>query len=248
MIFEDLHWIDTETQGLLDSLAESVPAARVLLLVTYRPEYQDRWGAKTYYTQVRIDPLPPDGAHELLDALLGADANLRQLRQLLIERTEGNPFFLEESVRTLIETGLLTGQRAAYRLATAAWTIDVPETVQAVLAARIDRLPPEEKRLLHTAAVIGKDTPYALLQAIAELPEASLVADLRHLQAAEFLYELSVTPDLAYTFKHALTHEAAYNSLRQDQRVVLHARIVEAIEGGTPIARPSTSKRSGVTH
>jgi transcriptional regulator with AAA-type ATPase domain/tetratricopeptide (TPR) repeat protein len=234
VIFEDLHWIDTETQGLLDSLAESLPAARVLLLVTYRPEYQHRWGAKTYYTQLRIDPLPPENANELLDALLGDDADLRQLRRLLIERTEGNPFFLEESVRTLIETGLLTGERGAYRLATAVRAIDVPATVKAVLAARIDRLPPEEKRLLHTAAVIGKDTPYALLQAIAELPEDALGVGLTHLQAAEFLYEVSVFPDLAYTFKHALTHEVAYNSLRQDQRAVLHSRIVEAIERRYP--------------
>src|SRR5205085_10925253 len=104
LVFEDLHWIDTETQALLDSLVESLPTAQLLLLVNYRPEYQHGWGSKTYYAQLRLDPLPPVSANELLHALLGDDASLAPLTQLLIARTEGNPFFLEESVRTLMET------------------------------------------------------------------------------------------------------------------------------------------------
>ena len=155
LVFEDLHWIDTETQALLDSLVESLPTARLLLLVNYRPEYQHGWGSKTYYTQLRLDPLPPASADAFLQALLGDDPSLAPLKQLLIARTEGNPFFLEESVRTLVETGVLVGEPGAYRLAQALPTIQVPATVQAVLAARIDRLPPEEKQLLQTAAVIG---------------------------------------------------------------------------------------------
>src|SRR5262245_46070050 len=172
LVFEDLHWIDTETQALLDSLVESLPTARLLLLVNYRPEYQHSWGSTTYYTQLRLDPLPPASADEFLQALLGDDPSLAPLKQLLIARTEGNPFFLEESVRTLEETGVLLGERRASRLAQALPTIQVPATVQAVLAARIDRLPPEEKRLLQTAAVIGTEVPLPLLQAIAELAEA----------------------------------------------------------------------------
>ena len=148
----------------------------------------------------------------------------------MIARTEGNPFFLEESVRTLVETGVLVGEPGAYRLAQALPTIQVPATVQAVLAARIDRLPPEEKRLLQTAAVIGTEVPLPLLQAIAELPEAALHRGLAHLQAAEFLYETRLFPEREYTFKHALTHEVAYGSLLQERRRVLHARIVEALE------------------
>jgi class 3 adenylate cyclase len=194
LVFEDLHWIDTETQILLDSLVESLPTARLLLLVSYRLEYQHGWGGKTYYSQVRLDALPPESAGELLEALLGDAPSLQPLTQLLIERTEGNPFFLEESVRTLVDTKILVGGRGAYRLATALATIQVPTTVQAVLAARIDRLPPEEKRLLQTAAVVGKDVPFALLQAIAELPEEALRHGLTHLQAAEFLYETSLFP------------------------------------------------------
>jgi class 3 adenylate cyclase/tetratricopeptide (TPR) repeat protein len=230
LVFEDLHWIDTETQALLDGLVESLPTARLLLLVNYRPEYQHGWGSKTSYTQVRLDPLPPASADELLHALLGDDPSLAPLTQLLIARTEGNPFFLEESVRTLVETAVLVGMPGAYHLAQAVPSIQVPATVQAVLAARIDRLPPEEKRLLQTAAVIGMEVPLALLQAIAELPEEALHRGLTHLQAAEFLYETRLFPEHAYTFKHALTHEVAYRSLLQERRRALHARIVEALE------------------
>jgi tetratricopeptide (TPR) repeat protein len=230
LVFEDLHWIDSETQALLDSLVESLPTSRVLLLVNYRPEYEHHWGGKTYYTQLRLDPLPPESAHELLEALLGTDMALQPLKQPLIERTEGNPFFLEESVRTLVETQVLAGERGAYRLARALPSIQVPATVQAVLAARIDRLPPEEKRLLQSASVIGKDVPFTLLQVIADTPEEDLRRGLTHLQAAEFLYEASLFPELEYTFKHALTHEVAYGSLLQDRRRALHARIVDAIE------------------
>src|SRR5262245_29602505 len=230
LVFEDLHWIDSETQTLLDSLVESLPTAHVLLLLNYRPEYQHGWGSKTYYTQLRLDPLPPGSAETLLQGLLGDDPSLAPLQRLLIARTEGNPFFLEESVRALVETGVLVGVPGAYRLAQALPTIQVPATVLAVLAARIDRLPPEEKRLLQTAAVIGTEVPLPLLQVIAELPEAALHGGLAHLRAAEFLYETRLFPDHAYTFKHALTHEVAYGGLLQERRRVLHARIVEALE------------------
>jgi class 3 adenylate cyclase len=230
LVFEDLHWIDTETQALLDGLVESVPPARILLLVNYRPEYHHGWGSKTYYTQLRLDPLPPVSAHELLHALLGDDPSLVPLTPLLIARTEGNPFFLEESVRTLLETGVLVGTPGAYHLAQAVPSIQVPATVQAVLAARIDRLPPEEKLLLQTAAVIGLEVPLPLVQAIAELSEEALHRGLTHLQAAEFLYETRLFPECEYTFKHALTHEVAYRSLLQERRRALHTRIVEALE------------------
>jgi class 3 adenylate cyclase/tetratricopeptide (TPR) repeat protein len=230
LVFEDLHWIDAETQALLDSLVDSLPTAHLLLLVNYRPEYEHIWHRKTYYRELRLDPLPPESAEALLHALLGGDASLVPLKSLLIERTEGNPFFLEESVRTLIETGALTGERGAYRLVQPLQSTQVPASVQAVLAARIDRLPPEDKRLLQAAAVVGKDVPYALLRAIAELPEDALRQGLGRLHAAEFLYETSLFPDLEYTFKHALTHEVAYGSLLHERRRALHARIAEAME------------------
>jgi class 3 adenylate cyclase/tetratricopeptide (TPR) repeat protein len=230
LVFEDLHWIDAETQALLDSLSESLPTTRILLLVNYRPEYEHAWHGKTYYQQLRLDPLPPEGTDALLAALLGDADDLQALKRGLIARTEGNPLFVEESVRALVETGALVGERGAYRLASPLKTTQMPATVQAVLAARIDRLAPEDKRLLQSAAVIGKDVPYPLLQAIAEVPEEGLREGLTRLQAAELLYETSLFPDLEYTFKHALTHEVAYGSLLQERRRALHARIVEAIE------------------
>jgi class 3 adenylate cyclase/predicted ATPase len=230
LVFEDLHWIDSETQAFLDSLIESVPTARVLLLVNYRPEYQHSWGSKTYYSQIRIDPLPPASAMEVLGVLLGNDRALIPLKDLLIARTEGTPFFLEESVRTLVEMNVLTGSRGDFRLANPIESIQVPASVQAVLAARIDRLTPEAKQLLQCASVIGKDFPFILLLEVAELSEEELRRKLSHLQAAEFIYETRLFPDLEYTFKHALTHEVAYASLLQGRRRALHARIVDAVE------------------
>jgi tetratricopeptide (TPR) repeat protein len=202
----------------------------VLVLVNYRPEYQHGWGSKTYYTQVRLDPLPEASADTLLQVLLGDDPGLGPLTQLLIARTQGNPFFLEESVRTLVETGVLVGERGTYRLEKPLDSLQVPATVQALLAARIDRLPPEDKRLLQTAAVIGTEVPWPLLQAIADTTDEVLYRSLAQLQAAEFLYETSLFPERAYTFKHALTHEVAYESLLHERRRTLHAHLVEALE------------------
>jgi class 3 adenylate cyclase/tetratricopeptide (TPR) repeat protein len=230
LAFEDLHWIDSETQALLDNLVESLPTARILLLVNHRPEYQHGWVSKTYYARLRLDPLPLEGAEDLLRVLIGDNAELQPLKQLLIERTEGNPFFLEESVRTLVETRALVGEGGAYRLAKALPSIQVPATVQAVLAARIDRLSAEEKWLLQSAAVIGKDVPSMLLHAVAEAADEAVQRGLAHLQEAEFLYETRLFPDPEYTFKHALTHEVAYGTLLQERRKTLHARIAGAIE------------------
>jgi len=230
LVFEDLHWIDSETQALLDSLVEALPTSRILLLVNFRPEYTHSWGNRSYYTQIRIEPLGEQSAEALLDALLGPDRSLQPLTALLIRRTEGTPLFLEESVRALVETGALVGERGAYRLTRPVEEIRVPATVQAVLAARIDRLPPEEKRLLQTAAVIGKDVAHPLLQAIAEMPADALQAALSRLQAAELLYAVSLFPEPEYTFKHALTHDVAYGSLLQERRRALHAQIVAVTE------------------
>jgi class 3 adenylate cyclase/tetratricopeptide (TPR) repeat protein len=230
VLFEDLHWIDAETQALLESLVESLPTVRLLLLVNYRPGYSHGWGSKTYYRQLQIDTLSLESAEALLDALVGRDATLAPLKRLVIERTQGSPFFIEETVRSLVETGILAGERGAYRLTRVVEGLQVPATVQALLAARIDRLGPEDKRLLQAAAVIGIDVPFELLQAVADEPEDRLRRGLAQLQAAEFLYETRLFPDLEYMFRHVLTHEVAYGSVLQDRRRLLHARIVDAIE------------------
>jgi class 3 adenylate cyclase/tetratricopeptide (TPR) repeat protein len=230
VVFEDLHWIDSETQAVLDSLVESLPALRLFLLVNYRPEYTHAWGSKGYYGQVRLDTLAGESANELLDALLGHDSALAPVKTLLAQKTGGNPLFIEEGVRSLVETHALAGTRGAYHLARAPETIQVPATVQAILAARIDRLPAEQKQLLQCAAVIGKDVPLNLLEALADDRGEDLRRSLAQLQAAEFLYETVLFPDTEYTFKHALTHDVAYGSLLHERRRALHRRIVEAIE------------------
>ena len=228
VIFEDLHWIDRETQSLLDTLAESVGSTRLLLLVSYRPEYQHAWGAKTYYSELRLDALGAESAAEMLTALVGDDPSLAPLKRLLV--TRGNPFVLEETVRTLVETQALLGERGRYRLAQPIHAIQVPATVEAMLAARIDRLSADDKRLLQIASVIGRSVPLALLRELAGAAESALRGGLASLQSAEFLYEGGLDPDLELTFKHALTHEVTYGGLPSARRRELHARIVRAIE------------------
>jgi class 3 adenylate cyclase/tetratricopeptide (TPR) repeat protein len=230
VVFEDLHWIDGETQEVLNSLVESLPEARILLLVNYRPEYRHHWEAKPYYSQLRIDPLRRNRAEDLLDILLGEDAALRPLKQILIERTGGNPFFLEESVRTYAELGALVGTLGAYRPTRAVTQIRAPSTVQSLIAARIDRLSAANKRLLQAAAIVGTSMPFPLLRAIADLPDEALRQGLGHLQSAGFLYETGLFPELEYTFVHALTHEVAYESVLLERRRGLHLSVMESIE------------------
>ena len=230
VILEDLHWVDADTQALLESLVESLPSHALMLLVNYRPEYQHGWGGKTYYEQIRLDPLAATSAEALVEALLGRDDSLAPLTSLLIARAQGNPFFLEESVRALEETGVLAGERGAHRLVKAVQVVQLPETVQAILASRIDRLAPEDKSLLQSASVVGKDVPLVLLQVIARLNERELSAGLARLQSGEFIYETKLLPQVEYTFKHTLTHEVAYASLLQEHRRALHAELVDAIE------------------
>jgi class 3 adenylate cyclase/tetratricopeptide (TPR) repeat protein len=230
LVFEDLHWIDNETQAFLDYLVESLPMARMLLLINYRPGYSHNWADKTYYTQLRVDPLPSTGAEELLQHLMGNNQDLAPLKELLIKRTEGNPFFVEESVRSLVETRILAGEKGAYRPGLKIDSIAIPSTVQSVVADRIDRLPIEEKHLLQMVAVIGVIVPFRLLRAVAEVSDEELYGRLARLQSAEFIYEINLFPELEYSFKHALTNEIVYGTLLRERRAYLHARIVSALE------------------
>ncbi len=230
LVLEDLQWIDPDSQTLLDRLIESLPTARILLLLSYRPEYRHGWANKSYYSQLRLNVLPPEQAQELLDELLGSGAELASLKALLIERTEGNPFFLEETVRHLSETGALTGRRGGYRPTRSIATLETPSTVQAVLAARIDRLGEGEKHLLQAAAAIGKDVPLDLLASISDLGEDRLHQSIAQLRLAELLYEVGLFPQAEYTFKHALTLDVALSGLLRGSLRALDTRIVEAVE------------------
>jgi tetratricopeptide (TPR) repeat protein len=229
VIFEDLHWIDSETQELLDLLADSVASARILMLVNYRPEYHHEWGNRTFYTQLRLAPLGGQSADEMLDALLGGDASLQSLKRLIIEKTEGNPFFMEEIVRALVEQGVLF-RNGATRLTRPLTEIRIPPTVQGILASRIDALPVSEKGLLQTLAVIGKGFPLNLVRHITSAPDDRLEPMLKSLQAGEFIYEQAALGEAEYTFKHALTQEVAYNSMLMERRRLFHERTGDAIE------------------
>src|SRR5207249_4220494 len=230
LIFEDLHWIDTETQGFLDVLSESVASARILLLVNYRPEYRQEWGSKTYYTQLRLSPLGQAEAAELLTFLLGNDLSLKALQPLILAKTEGTPFFIEEVVQTLAEEGVLSGERGTYHLGKAPTELHISPTVQGVLTARIDRLATAEKALVHQLAVIGRQFPLSLIHHVVTQSEEELYRLLSSLQRKEFLYEQPAFPEPDYIFKHALTQEVAYNSVLQERRKVLHERTAQAIE------------------
>ncbi len=280
VIFEDLHWIDEETQALLNVLAEGIATSRILMLVNYRPEYVHAWGNKTYYTQLRLDPLGKESAAEMLDALLDASTDrlevasplsheassdmvepaspapadlsaganrerpvadlqvgnrvrvpdgIAALKRLIIERTEGNPFFMEEMVQALFEQGALM-RNGAVTLVKPLAELKIPPTVQAILAARIDRLPPAEKDLLQTLAVLGKEFPLGLVREATARPDDELERMLRNLQLGEFIYEQPTFPDPEYSFKHALTQDVACNSVLTERRRLLHGRIGTAME------------------
>src|SRR5713101_3205806 len=229
VIFEDLHWIDGETQAFLNLLADSIGTAKILLLVNYRPEYAHQWNSKTYYTQLRLDPLAQDSADEMLTALLGDGKDLAPLKRLIVERTEGNPFFMEEMVLALFDEGALV-RNGAVKLTRSLNQLKIPPTVQAILASRIDRLPTDEKDLLQTLAVIGREFPLALVGRLLSTSDDELNRMLSDLQLAEFIYEQPATGDIEYIFKHALTQEVAYHALLVQRRKLLHERAGEVLE------------------
>jgi len=229
VIFEDLHWIDEETQAFLNLLADSIATARMLLLVNYRPEYSHAWSNRSFYTQLRLDPLGKESADEMLSALLGSDASLAPLKRLIAEKTEGNPLFMEEIYLSILEDGGLV-RNGGVKLTRPLASLRIPATVQGILASRIDRLPAEEKELLQTVAVLGMDFQLGVARALSGKPDDELNRSLTDLQLAEFIYEQPGTGDIEYKFKHALTQEVAYNSVLLERRRLLHERAGKVIE------------------
>ena len=230
VIFEDLHWIDEATQEFLNLLADSLGTAKILLLVNYRPEYSHQWNSKTYYTQLRLDPLGRESANEMLSALLGDGKDLLPLKRVIIEKTEGNPFFMEETVQVLLDEGALVHDGTAVRLTRPLGELKIPPTVQGILAARIDRLSADAKELLQVLAVIGREFPVSLIRAVVRRSDDELNRLLNDLQLGEFIYEQPAVGDTEYIFKHALTQEVSYNSILQERRQQLHERTAAALE------------------
>ncbi|WP_257187583.1 MULTISPECIES: ATP-binding protein [unclassified Bradyrhizobium] len=229
-VFEDLHWNDSLTLGLLHELVVSARDARLLLLTTYRPEFQDEWRGRPNYRNVRLEPLGKEDLSALLQSLLGSDPVLADVKNFVRDRAGGNPFFIEELVRTLVDRGVLDGTREHYTVKKPFSGNEIPPTVQAVLAARIDALPAIERRVLREASVIGHDVPLSLLQEVSGLAKDELRGILSYLQTAEFLYITQLYPDLQFSFKHALTHDVAYAGLRSERRCKTHQSVVQAIE------------------
>jgi class 3 adenylate cyclase/tetratricopeptide (TPR) repeat protein len=229
VIIEDLHWLDEGSRALLNLLVDSIGTARVLLLVNYRPEFTHNWGSKTYYTQLRLDPLGKESGEEMLKALLGDGRDLIQLKRMIIEKTEGNPFFMEEIVQELFEQGAVL-RNGSIKLAKSLNTIEIPSSVQAVLTSRIDRLPARAKDLLQTLAVIGKEFAFRLIQEVSAKSEDELQILLSDLQMAEFIYEQPAVAGVAYVFKHALSQQVAYGSALAERRKFLHQRIASFLE------------------
>ena len=229
LVFEDLHWIDRETQALLNLLADGIANAHILLMVSYRPEYHHEWGNRSHYLQLRLDPLGNQNAGEMLSGLLGESPELAAIKRSIIERTEGNPFFIEELVQALFDGGVLV-RNGEVRVGRSVSQLRLPPTSQAVLAARIDRLPADQKELLQTLAVVGREFPLGLIRNVAQLSDVELDRMLVELQLAEFINEQPAFPEAEYIFKHALTLEVAYDSIIGERRQQLHERVGNAIE------------------
>lgn len=234
IVVEDMHWADIESQSILDAIVAGLGAARLLVVATYRPEYQDRWSRHSFYSLVRLGSLGNHAADTLLRDRLGDAPELEPLRQRIIEQADGTPLFLEEMARTLVETGVVVSEPPRFRLTCPVEEVDIPDSVQIVLAARIDRLPSEERTLLQVASVIGKDVPVALLRAVADLPADQLARQLVELQSLEFLHEVSGSFGAEYTFKHALTQAVTYDSMLMRHRRALHVHVLTAIEETFP--------------
>jgi predicted ATPase len=229
VIFEDLHWIDEQAQALLDLLADSIASARALLLVNYRPEYRHNWANKSYYSQAQLAALDEAGAASMLTSLVGDAVEVNPLKRMIIKRTEGNPFFIEETVQALFEDGTLV-RNGTVKITRSVSQLQLPSTVQGMLAARVDRLASPRKELLQTLAVIGREAPLQLVRQVAEVGDPELTEGLGVLRNSEFVYEQPAASDIEYVFKHALTQEVAYNSLLIERRKQLHERAGQSVE------------------
>jgi class 3 adenylate cyclase/tetratricopeptide (TPR) repeat protein len=226
---EDIHWIDRTSEDFLKYLIDWLPSSRILFLPLYRPEYVHQWGSRSCYSQIRVDELPLKSSAELVSCILDDARVAPELRDLVLKRAAGNPLFMEEFTHALVEDGSIQMKDHEYVLARQPGDIHVPDTIQGIIAARMDRLDDNLKRIMQVASVIGRDFAFRILQTITGTQD-ELKSHLLNLQGLEFIYEKSLFPELEYVFKHALTQEVAYNSLLLKRRKDIHGSIARAIE------------------
>jgi pimeloyl-ACP methyl ester carboxylesterase/DNA-binding SARP family transcriptional activator/tetratricopeptide (TPR) repeat protein len=229
LLVEDLHWIDAESEAVLNRLADTIDANRILLIATYRPQHRHSWGRRSCFQQIRLERFVREEVDQFLSELLGSDPSLQELRLLLAERAEGTPLFLEEMVRALVASDALAGQPGQFQATRAVDAVVIPSTIQSVIAARIQQLGDAERQVLQIASVVGRNVSYPLLRLLA--PQSELKSALPKLQDLEFLFEVQNYPHVEYTFKHALTLNVAYDSLLREDRRKLHRSALIAIEG-----------------
>ena len=233
IVVEDLHWIDKTSEEFLDYLIGCLSDARILLLLLYRPEYTHPWESKSHYNRVGLGQLTPESSADLIRSILPDGEAVNQLEGFILERTSGNPLFMEELIHTLLENGSIRCAEGRCLLLKDATEIQVPDTIEGIIAARMDRLEDDIKRTMQVASVIGRDFAFRILETITEMKQG-LKSYLLNLQDLEFIYQKSLFPELEYVFKHALTREVAYNSLLQLRRKEIHEKIGRAIEALYP--------------
>jgi predicted ATPase len=229
LVVDDLHWIDKTSEEFLSYLIESLVNTHILLIILYRPEHTHTWGSKSYYSQIGLNQLTSQSSAELIRTILNDCEVEPALESFILDRSAGIPFLIEELTRSLLENGSIQRENNLCYLARAPQDIEVPDTIQGIIAARMDRLEDNLKRTMQVASVIGKHFAFRILQTITGLKE-NLKPYLLKLQGLEFIYEKSLFPELEYVFKHALTQEVAYNSLLQKKRTEIHEKIGKAIE------------------
>ena len=229
LVMEDLHWIDKTTEEFLTYMIGWLPKTRILLLLLYRPEYTHQWGSKSYYRLIGVGQLSTSTSAELVAAILDGGHVVPELRNLILNRAAGNPLFMEELTHSLLQNGSIQKKDDRFVLTRDVFTVQVPDTIQGIIAARMDRLEESLKRIMQVAAVIGREFAFRILETITEMKE-DLKSGLVNLQGLEFIYEKSLFPELEYIFKHALTQEVAYNSLLLNRRKEIHEKIGKAIE------------------
>ncbi len=233
LVVEDLHWIDKTTEEFLGYMIGWLPRTRILLLLLYRPEYTHQWGSKSYYSMIGLGHLSTSTSAELVAAILEGGEVVPELRELILNRAAGNPLFMEELTHTLLLNGSIQKKDDQFVLTRDVANVQVPDTIQGIIAARMDRLEESLKRIMQVAAVIGREFAFRILETITEMKE-ELKSGLVNLQGLEFIYEKGLFPDLEYIFKHALVQEVAYNSLLVNRRKEIHEKIGRAIESLYP--------------